>query len=119
MSTKFMNFLAMCWFLSVLINLTIEGGNLGATEATVINDLSILTALKAGGLVGFPTAAIHFSRGVYRLLTWDYSFYQGSWQYIRWFWMITLSSGAVWGILQALSAVSAQLVTGVLRVFNR
>ena len=110
MSTKFMNFLAMTWFLSVLICVVIEGSYLGATENTVINDLSVLTTLNIGGLITIPAPNIFFFRGVLRLLTWDYSFYEGGYSIIRYFWMVTLSPGAVWGIGSVFAPVFANML---------
>ena len=114
MSTKFMNFLAMVWFLSVLISLIVEGSMMGTVENRVINDLSIISSIKVGGLVPIPTFNIYFFRGVYRLLTFDYAFYVGSWQVVRWFWMCILSPGAVWGIGQTFAPVFANF----LRIFR-
>ncbi len=110
MSTKFFNFLTMVWFLSSLICLVIEGSTIGAAEASVINDLSLMTSLKIGGLVPIPAFNIYFFRGVFRLLTWDYSFYQGGWEILRYFWMCTLSPGAVWGIGQVFAPVFANFM---------
>ena len=105
-----MNFLAMTWFLSVLICLVIKGSYLGATENTVINDLSVLTTLNIGGLITIPAPNIFFFRGVLRLLTWDYSFYEGGYSIIRYFWMVTLSPGAVWGIGSVFAPVFANML---------
>jgi len=105
-----MNFLAMTWFLSVLICLVIEGSYIGATENTIINDLSVLTQLKIGGLVTIPAPNIFFFRGVFRLLIWDYSFYEGGYAILRYFWMVTLSPGAVWGIGSVFAPVFANLL---------
>jgi len=113
MTTKFMNFLAMSWFLSILICLVLEGSYLGAAENTVINDLSLFTTLKIGGLVPIPAPNIYFFRGVFRLLTWDYSFYSDGYEVIRYFWMCTLSPGAVWGI----GSVFVPVFANFLRLF--
>lgn len=114
MTTKFMNFLCMCWFVSVLICLIIEGSYFGANENTVINNLSGISTLGVGGLIGIPAFLMSFSQGVVRLLTWDYSFYQGGYQVIRYFWMAILSPGAVWGISQVFVPVFAN----ILRLFR-
>lgn len=104
MSTKFVNFLAMSWFISVLICLVIEGSYFGADETSIINDLSFLgPPISVGGLFSIPTFNLNFFRGIYRLLTWDYSFYYGGYAVIRYFWMAILSTGAVWGIGSALA----------------
>lgn len=114
MTTKFFNFLCMVWFISVVICLVLEGTYLSPTEASVINDLSLISSLKVGGLVPIPTFNIYFFRGVYRLLTWDYSFYTGGYEFLRYFWMVTLSPGAVWGI----GSVFAPVFANFLRIFR-
>lgn len=114
MTTKFMNFLTMSWFVSVLICLTLEGSNFGSSEVSVIKDLSLLTSLKVGGLVPIPAFNLYFFRGVFRVLTFDYSFYTGGWEILRYMWMAILSPGAVWGIGSVFAPVFANLI----RVFR-
>ena len=48
-----------------------------------------------------------------RILIWDYSFYEGGYTIIRYFWLATLTPGAVWGIGQVFAPVFANL----LRIF--
>lgn len=97
-SPKLMSFFTMSWFLSVLICLILEGSYLGTTENNLINDLIPITTLKIGGLIPIPAFNIHFFEGIIRLLLWDYSFYEGSYEIFRYFWMAVLSPGAAWGI---------------------
>jgi len=108
MTTKFINFLAMSWFFSVLICLVIEGSSFGASETSVIRDLSFLgRPISIGGIFSIPTFNLNFFNGIYRILTWDYSFYYGGYGIIRYFWMATLSTGAVWGIGATLAPLFA------------
>jgi hypothetical protein len=93
-----MNFLTMTWFISVLICLVLEGSYLGVNENTVINDLSLFTTLKVGSLIPIPAPNIYFFRGVMRILLFDYSFYEGGFTILRYFWITVLDPGAVWGI---------------------
>jgi hypothetical protein len=58
-------------------------------------------------LFSIPTFNLNFFNGILRLLTWDYSFYYGGYSIIRYFWMATLSAGAVWGIGSTLASVFA------------
>lgn len=113
MTQRFMNFLCMAWFISVLICLIIEGSYVGSHEARIINDLSLFTSLKIGGIVPIPAFNVYFFRGVFRLLTWDYSFYTGGYEILRYFWMAILSPGAVWGI----GSMFASVFANFLRVF--
>jgi len=110
MSTKFMNFLAMTWFLSVLICLAMEGSYFGTNEASVIHDLRFMIQIKLGNIITIPAPNLNFFRGVFRLLTWDYSFYQGGFAILRYFWIATLTSGAVWGIGSVFAPIFANLL---------
>jgi len=114
MTTKFMNFLAMSWFISVLICLVIEGSYFGPTDNRISNDLSLMTTINIGSLVPIPDPNIYFFRGVFRLLTWDYSFYEGGFEIARYFWMAILTPGAVWGI----GSVFAPVFANFLRLFR-
>ena len=114
MSTKYINFIAMSWFISILICMVIEGVYFSAQETSIFNDLRLFTSIKVGGLVPIPAFNIYFFRGIYRLLVWDYSFYSGGYAVIRYFWMVVLSTGAVWGIGQTFAPVFANL----LRIFR-
>ena len=105
-----MNFLCMAWFFSVVICLVMEGTYFSAADNSVINDLSVITMIKVGGIVPIPAFNLYFFRGLYRLLVWDYSFYEGGYAVIRYFWMVTLSPGAVWGISQVFAPVFANML---------
>ena len=108
MSIKAINFLAMAWFVSILICLIIEGSYFGENETSVIRDLSFLgQPINVGGIFSIPTFNPNFFNGILRILTWDYSFYYGGYEIIRYFWMATLSAGAVWGIGSTLASIFA------------
>jgi hypothetical protein len=110
MSPKFMSFLAMCWFISTFICLILEGAYFGAAQNSIINDLSIMTTISLGPLI-VPVFNVNFAQGIMRLLLWDYSFYTGGWVIIRYFWVCTLSSGAMWGIIQAFIWLYGQAIS--------
>ena len=112
MSTKFMNFMTMCWFISVLICVVVEGGYFGEAERTVINDLTGIQSLKIGGLTAIPAVVTSFFRGLYHIMTWDYVFYTGSWEIIRWMWLLILTPGVIWGA----TVVFAPVVANFLRL---
>ena len=110
MSTKFFSFLAFVWITSVIICLIVEGTWIGSTEQTIINDLSAFTTLKIGGMVPIPAPNLYFFRGVFRLLTWDYSFYTGGYEFVRYFWLVIFSGAAVWGIGSVFAPVFANFL---------
>jgi hypothetical protein len=100
MSTKFMSFLTMSWFLSTLICIVLEGTYFGNTQKSIINGLTIFTNYPIGGLFKIPVLNFDFFSSLYRILLWDYSFYTGWYTLLRWFWLAILSPGAVWGLYQ-------------------
>ena len=121
MTTKNVSFLAFAWFISTLICLIMEGGDFTFTATStggasilgpgsVINDLAAIQQMSVGNLVGIPSALLTFTRGLFRLLIWDYSFYTGSWVILRWFWVAVFSSAAVWGIGSTFAPVFANLL---------
>lgn len=114
MSPKHVQFFTASFFFSILICMVIQGTYFTAAENSVMNDLSILTTIKVGGLVPIPAFNIYFFRGIYRILVFDYSFYEGGFAILRYFWVIALSAGAVWGIAQVFAPVFANL----LRIFR-
>ena len=112
MSMKQFQFLAWSWFCSTLICVIMEGtGTLGGHGMrTVINDLSPITWFNIGNLLTVPVFNFTFFRGVERLLTWDYSFYTGYYQFIRYFWMTLFSGAAVWGIATNFTYLYGQVI---------
>ena len=101
MSQKFMSFLAMCWFIWHPYLFGLEGAYFGLLETSIINDLGASISFSIGNLLVVPVFNINFVQGIVRILLWDYSFYTGGWEIIRWFWVCTLSSAAVWGTIQS------------------
>lgn len=121
MSPRFVSFLSFTYFASTLICLVLEGtfftytatsvtGSTISASGTVINDLAAIQQLAVGGLVGIPAALLTFTRGFFRLLIWDYSFYTGGYEILRWFWMCTFSGAAIWGIGETFAPVFANLL---------
>ena len=121
MTPKFMSFLGFVWFTSTMICLILEGiyfgtaavgvnGRILPSESTIISDLAAIQQLQVAGMIGIPAALIDFSRGLFRLLIWDYSFYTGGFEIIRWFFMATFSGAAVWGIMSVFAPVFANLL---------
>ncbi len=110
MSPKTLNFLCYCWFVSTLICLVLEGTWFGSTQNTIVSQLSVLQAIKAGGIFAIGSATVDFFQGLMRMMLWDYSFYQGTFAILRWFWVILLDGGVVWGIFQGLAYIFAQFI---------
>ena len=108
-----MNFLCLIWFISVLICMVLEGTYFDAETNTVINDLTLFTSFKIANWVPIPVFNVNFFQGIFRLLTWDYSFYENM-QPLRFFWMVMLTPGALWGML----SVFAPIFANMMRIFR-
>jgi hypothetical protein len=110
MSTKFLNFLGMSWFISVMICIIMDGSTANSDMGSIINQLNILTTINVGGLITLPGLNLGFFSGFMRIILWDYSFYSGGFEWIRYFWMAVLSPGAAWGVVQSFIYVYASFI---------
>lgn len=114
MSTKFMNFLTTNWFISILICIILEGTYFGVHGTTnIINQLIPVTTYSMGG-IDFICFNFQFFTGVKRVLLWDYSFYYGGYEFLRWFWMAVFTPAAAWGIWSATGTVISTFFSRIL-----
>lgn len=106
MSAKLMMFMAFGYVVGTFICLIIEGSSFGAAEAGFINNLTVFREVQVFGLWTMPALNIDFfTKGIPKLLMWDYSFLSGGYSMIKWFILWPLSIGAIWGVYQAVIGV--------------
>ncbi len=103
-------FIAVVWFVSTLICLILEGSYFTASHNTIGSDLLVITTLNVGNLLGLPTIALTFFRGVVRMFLFDYSFYQGGYIVLRFFWVLVFGSGITYDIFKGLAYMTAQFI---------
>jgi hypothetical protein len=119
MSAKIMMFLAYCWFISTLICLVMEGAWFGSSQASIISSLSLFTTMSIPVInLTVPVFNMGFVNGIVRLMLWDYSWYTGGWQVIRWFWVVVLDPGIIWGMIQSFVWLYGQLATLLTQITN-
>lgn len=111
LSTKFMNFLTMSWLISTLICLIMEGSYFGASQVSATWDLSLFTKYDIAGLFSIPVMNTGFLDTLWKILSWDYSFYTGVYSFIRWIWLVIFTPGAVWGLYQAFSNLYGYIIS--------
>lgn len=100
MSNKFVMFLAFILIICNLICLIIDGAWLGAEDQTLMGYLTGMNSLQAANWTAIFTIPIGFiTHGFPKLILWDYSFFSGSLQIIRWI-LFVISIGAVWALAQ-------------------
>ena len=111
MSPKYISFITLSFFFSVLICMVLEGIYFSAAENSIFNDLSRpIVTLKVGGLVPIPAFNIYFFRGLAKITTFNYSFYEGGFTILRYFWTFMLVPALVWGVAQVFAPVFANLL---------
>jgi hypothetical protein len=100
LDNKLLAFSAFCWISSTLICIVLEGSYMGADENSIINGLSVVRIYTLPIIGDIPVLNTDFIGSLARILTWDYSFYTGSWAFLRIFWVILLTPGPIWGLIQ-------------------
>ncbi len=103
-------FLAVVWFVSTGICLILEGSYWGSSQSTIIGQLATIKNLNIGNILTVPGVIIGFAQGLVRLVLFDYSFYQGGWAVIRWFWVIVAGTALAMDVIKGFAYVSAGLI---------
>lgn len=109
-----MNFMTLSWFISVLICCILEGSYMGAHSSTnILNQLIPITTYNIGG-ISILCFNFEFFIGLKRVLLWDYSFYYGGYEIIRWFWIAVTVPAVAWGIWSATSTIISTFFSRIL-----
>lgn len=111
--TKFINFYAMVWFISILICMVLEGSYMGAHNTrNIMNYLTPFSTFNIG-TIPIPVPNLNFLVGIQKILLWDYSFYYGGYEFLRYFWMAITAPGAIYAMYQAFVFVYANFLSRV------
>ena len=123
MSAKFIIFLAMVFIVGQFMCLVGEGGFFGQDDVDLQNTLTGYTALEVSGAGIWTVPKLiggFLTTGLPKMITWNYSFLEGSWSMIKWFLLYPISIGVVWGItlvfmpvIQGIFSGARRLITGV------
>ena len=99
MNPKFVMFLAMILIICNIICLIIDGAWLGVEDQTLMEYMTGMNTLQAAGWTAIFTVPIGFiTHGFPKLILWDYSFFSGALQIIRWI-LFAISIGAIWAMV--------------------
>jgi hypothetical protein len=110
MSPRWIAGLSFVFILATAISLIIEGEYMGSDELNVINELTGFQAMEAGGILSIPLMAVGFiTHGLPKVLMWDYAFFSGGLEIIRWV-LMPLSITVVWGLIQTFISVAQGLL---------
>jgi hypothetical protein len=114
LDSKLLSFTVYCYFISIIICVILEGTYFGADERSIFNGIGFLTTFNLPIVGDVPVFDVNFIQSFGRILTWDYSFYSGSYEILRWFWFSILSCGPAWGLVQFF----VNLIPSIIAIFR-
>ena len=115
MSTKWLIGLFMAFGVLTILSNTIEyyffsDGNV----TTFFSAISGFENMDIGGFGGVKIVAGDLLDAFWTALTWNYSFFSGYWEILRWVVFIPISVGLIWEIIQVLFNAISQFLNAVL-----
>lgn len=111
MSPNWIAGLSLAFVLGTIISCVIEGVYVGAEQMNVLNELCGYTTIGTGGLMEIMKLGAGFlTHGLPKVLLWDYAFFEGPFEIIRWF-FIPLSIAVIWGMVQVFISVAQGLLS--------
>jgi hypothetical protein len=100
MRPQYVMFLAFCLLVGNLFCLIIDGAWIGAADVTIMGYLTGMTNLQTASWTAvFTVPFAFFTHGFPRLISWDFSFFSGELQTIRWL-LFVISIGAIYALAQ-------------------
>lgn len=98
MRPQFVMFIA---FLLIVGNLmcNIMDGDWVETDDTAQMNAMVGHQSQTGGGIPIITPVINWASGFWRTISWDFSFFNGAWEIVRWI-LFAISAGAVFAIAQ-------------------
>lgn len=104
MSPKWIIFLTTLWIIGSILGLALEGAYPGGEEQNVFNTLANSKALQATTLFGAVAGAfsdLSFFTALGSVLIWDFSFWDGTLEIVRWIIFLPITIGIVGSLLLA------------------
>jgi hypothetical protein len=112
MRPQLIMYLAFCLLTGNLLCLMMDGAWIGAEDVNLMGYLTGMSNLQtASWTVIFTVPIGFFTHGLPRMLLWDFSFFYGSWELIRWL-MMAISIGVLWGVAQTFFSSIQQGIFG-------
>lgn len=99
MRPQLIMFLGWIMTTGTLISVTLSGGWLGDTDVTSLNAISGFKSANVLGVWTIPVPNIDFvTSGLGALLKWDFAFFNGTTEIVRWLFITTIGAGVMWGL---------------------
>lgn len=110
MSTGWIAFFVFVWIVGTFLGLTFEAANFATSTLTVggqvitvkqamdtIAGFNIMTWADVFGVIKLPAPNFIYFELLLKMMTWDFSFMTGNWEYVRWFIFIPISAAGAFG----------------------
>lgn len=104
MGPKMVMFIMFCFFWCGLVSLFIEGAWYGSTDIDLVDNLTgfSIMQIQDAGFWAIPKAGVgFFTHGLPKVLLWDYAFFTGDFQIIRWGMVIIFTTALIWAVSQS------------------
>ena len=115
MTPKLMMFFSSIWFESTVICTILEGSYLGSYQQSIWGEIMSIGTLNIFNMFDVLPGFFH---GIWRMLIWDYSFYQGGYAFLRWFWFFLFGVGALWGIFTVMAPIIVGAASFIKNLFH-
>ena len=102
MPAKYLALLVFLWVVAAVLGGVIEGAALGENETGVLNILTSwaeVNTAESWSIVKVVQALPSFFSSLFELMTFDFAFFDGGWELVRWFLFVPLMVTVVFGLI--------------------
>lgn len=102
MQPKYVAFIVFTWVLAAFCGGVVEGTLLGANESATLNGLMTWTRIFSEqdfGILELIASTPAFFISLFNMLTFNFSFFQGDWELVRWIILSPIIASIVWGLV--------------------
>lgn len=102
MPVKYIGLLVFLWVVAAIVGGVIEGAAMSENETGVLNDLmswSEVSTSEAWGPLKVIAALPDFFGSLFNLMTFDFAFFDGQWELVRWVLLAPLMATVVFGLI--------------------
>jgi len=110
-------FLGFVWISTTLVCNICEAQFLTNADKQVLQDMTAYRVMDSQGLIGVPIMGVEFFTNLPRFLTFQYGFLTSGFTLIRFF-LMCISVGVMWGLIQVFIPAAFSAVGSLLRFFR-
>ena len=113
MPAKYLALIVFLWVVAAVLGGVIEGATLSSNETSVLDNLtswSEINTAESWGTFKFLTALPSFFSSLFTLMTFDFAFFDGGWELVRWFLFVPLMVMTVFGLVVTFLGLYQRLI---------